>query len=338
MSKPFQPQCSIFSAFRIVLNSNGEAMSRVQRHCVFYSQRCHLRIGPKRGSPANPKKAEASEPVIEKPQEAARTLTTTYPSLDGTVLGSIVPSFRNYTTFASDVLRLYRSFWRLVYRLPVEDQESAIAKLRTRFRRASHVKGQKHILQILRNARAEYEHWRGLVDSLEIKRSRPIVAAKKPKAEATRRIPFAAVEKLVYDPKTRVFTVAQRRGDTECQRDTQRPESADSRVSAKVRDFYRKKYGSSIAQTETPGAPAAVRQKGLTELRVSGSPSEYAWEDLRVLTGNTIPYVRAIGSVGYLQSTEFLKPKREMLRRERHYGWNVLNQRYSKGFAGFSKM
>ena len=317
-----------------------------------YTQRRCLRIG-RRATPADHQqsspdtvasRAEA-QPTITRPQKAMAELKTSYPSLDGTVLGSVVPSFRNFTTFSSEVLQLYRSFWRLVYRLPAEDQEAASAKLRRKFRQARHVRGQRHILQILKNTRAEYAHWRDLVESLEIEKIRPLAAMKAPAVlEQPKRVPFAALQTLVYDPVTKTFAAGARRKDF-CERSmplqscllNERTQKADTRVSAQVREFYRKKYGEAKVPAAIPAAPPQQRTKGTTALSVASNPAEYAWEDLRTITGNTLPYVRAVGSLGHLEGAKFLQPKRETLARERHVAWNKIGQRYAKGFAGFSK-
>ena len=265
-----------------------------------------------------------------------------YPDVNSTVLGSIVPSFRNFTTFSSQVLKLYRDFWRLVYRLPVEDQENAKTKLRTRFRRASYVKGQKHILQILKNARSELEHWRGLVDSLEIKRSRPLECSKGPERTQPKQPRFQDLTKLMYDSESRTFKTDPNSPPQEpvdaltTTSPVERPQDRE-RISWKVREFYLQRANQHAGHA-IQGLANESSSKSSQFSSVSlftDNPSEFAWEDVRKAVNNAIPFVRAVGSVGYLHEPSLFKPRRELLRRKRSYGWNIMNQRTATGLRGF---
>ncbi|KNH05936.1 H2.0-like homeobox protein-like protein [Perkinsela sp. CCAP 1560/4] len=306
---------------------------------IFNFQRRRLRFGLARQPPPVENRPRN---LPGRPTEAPQLPKCSYPDVNSTVLGSVVPSFRNFTSFSSQVLQLYRDFWRLVYRLPVEDQEAAKIKLRTRFRRASHVKGQKHILQILKNARSEREHWRGLVESMEISRSRPIERSLRPERPPPQRVQFQDLVKLRYDSKSRTFavdpgTLGEGRADSPSETLIVETARDSLRFSSKVRDFYLQRasqHGANAVQLSDDGllpAPSGPRPVPL----FADNPSEFAWEDVRRAMNNTIPFVRAVGSIGYLQNSSLLKPRREALRRRRTYGWNLINQRTAKGLRGF---
>jgi hypothetical protein len=71
------------------------------------------------------------------------------------VLGTEVPSYFRYPYLARDILRLYRDFWRVVQRLPIEEQKDAAFKLRNAFRSKRHVYDRKHISKLYANGEAE---------------------------------------------------------------------------------------------------------------------------------------------------------------------------------------
>lgn len=81
------------------------------------------------------------------------------------VLGARVPSFKNYPARASEVLVLYREFWRLVMMHPPNEQPDLAVKLRNEFRRGRLLRSHRAVDRAVRKAEYELNFWRSLVDT-----------------------------------------------------------------------------------------------------------------------------------------------------------------------------
>eukprot|EP00760_Papus_ankaliazontas_P013570 PhM_4_TR15819/c0_g1_i1/m.87972 len=81
------------------------------------------------------------------------------------VLGTEVPNFRRFSFLSSQVLRLYRAYWRVLQQLPPEDQLDAKFKLRNEFRRPLGPAGAKGLSKQITKGYGQLEHWKGVVDA-----------------------------------------------------------------------------------------------------------------------------------------------------------------------------
>jgi hypothetical protein len=81
------------------------------------------------------------------------------------VLGAKVPSFKNYPHRASEVLVMYREFWRLVMMHTPDEQPDLAVKLRNEFRKGRLIRGFRAVDRAVQRAEEQLNFWRGLVDT-----------------------------------------------------------------------------------------------------------------------------------------------------------------------------
>ena len=85
-------------------------------------------------------------------------------------LGAEIPNFRRFPFRATQSLRLYRAFWKVLRRLPPEDHTEAKYKLRDGFRRTRGVVSPKAVAKCLQSGYSQLEHWKSIVESQEVRR------------------------------------------------------------------------------------------------------------------------------------------------------------------------
>eukprot|EP00759_Apiculatamorpha_spiralis_P059383 PhF_6_TR9941/c0_g1_i1/m.15123 len=82
-------------------------------------------------------------------------------------LGSDIPNFKAFPFRSTEVLRLYRSFWRVLVKLPLEEQLDAKYKLREAFRRSRHIVGAKTVAKAIQSGYSQLEYWKLIVATNE---------------------------------------------------------------------------------------------------------------------------------------------------------------------------
>lgn len=87
------------------------------------------------------------------------------------VLGADVPSFRHFPYCAQEVLHLYRSFLRLVYRYHrPEEHRDLLFRLRQEFAGRRHLQGRRVIAAALRRGQGKLEFYEQLLDARTARR------------------------------------------------------------------------------------------------------------------------------------------------------------------------
>ena len=91
-------------------------------------------------------------------------------SKNSSFIGSLIPNFRPFPFRGSEVLHLYRSFWRVLHRLPLDEQAEAKHKLRERFRQGRRLIGAKRINAALQRGYGQLEYWKTYVNDHEVRK------------------------------------------------------------------------------------------------------------------------------------------------------------------------
>lgn len=86
-------------------------------------------------------------------------------ALDAQVIGADVPSYSTFPYRATAILRLYRDFWRLIYRHPPHERHDLIFKLRNEFRSKRHLHGEKVVGTALKRGQMLLEVQKTMMES-----------------------------------------------------------------------------------------------------------------------------------------------------------------------------
>ena len=103
------------------------------------------------------------------------------------VLGTRVPSFGNYPHQASQVLTLYREFWRLVMLHPPSEQPDLAVRLRNEFRKGRLLRGTSRVNRAVLRAEDQLQFFRNLVDTKAARFEGRCVALLRPSFYARRK-------------------------------------------------------------------------------------------------------------------------------------------------------
>jgi hypothetical protein len=88
---------------------------------------------------------------------------------EGQVIGTPFPSFsNNFNPRSSEVLTLYRNFWRLVYQYPPSERYDLMFRLRNEFRSKRYIRGVE-LHKAIRKGHNMFKHFRGKVEEQAMK-------------------------------------------------------------------------------------------------------------------------------------------------------------------------
>lgn len=75
------------------------------------------------------------------------------------IIGTPLPKFDRFPYGAARALRLYRSFWRLIYRHPPEERNELGQRLRNEFRSKGNLRSKKQVAKAIKEAHFLLDHY-----------------------------------------------------------------------------------------------------------------------------------------------------------------------------------